>query len=159
MTVVIVDTNVPLVANGSCEGVSAKCRLATIDFLESLLHRGKIAIDLEGAIEEEYRRQLGVGSPGVGSRFIQKFFSEAADRVVRVSAPIDGHGHHKKFKFDGTLKRFDRSDRKFVAVAVETGAEIYNATDSDWLEHNEELSRRGIKLRFICGNRKADWFE
>lgn len=158
MVTVIVDTNVPLVANGSCEGVSAACRLSTIDFLENLLHSGKIAIDLEGLIEEEYRNNLGVGSPGVGNRFIQKFFSEAANRVVRVSASIDRHGHTKNFRFDGSLKNFDLSDRKFVAVAVETGAEIYNATDSDWLEHKDELAKRGIKVRFLCGSQKSDWF-
>jgi hypothetical protein len=31
MAAKIVDTNVPLVANGSCEGVSAACRLAAMD--------------------------------------------------------------------------------------------------------------------------------
>ena len=154
----VVDTNIPLVANGSCAGVSARCRLAVIDFLEGLIHTGKIAIDIEGLIEEEYRTQLGTGRPGIGNRFLQKFFTEAAHRVVRVSATIDRHGHCRKLKFDGTLKRFDRSDRKFVAVALETSSTIYNATDSDWLEHKDELEKKGVRVEFLCGCRKSDWF-
>lgn len=159
MTTVIVDTNVALVANGSCEGVSAKCRLASIDFLEKLLHSGKLAVDFEGEIESEYRKNLGVGNPGVGNRFLQKFFSEAAHRIVRVSTPVNNAGNFKNFKFDGSLKRFDRSDRKFVALAAATGFIIYNATDSDWLEHKVELNNRGIKITFVCGSLQSGWFD
>jgi hypothetical protein len=129
-----------------------------MDFLEELVHSGKLAVDLEGEIEDEYRKKLGVGLPGVGNRFLQKFFSEAAHRVARVSAPIDQKGHAKNFKFDGSLKRFDQSDRKFVALAIATKYAIYNATDSDWLEHHDELTKRGVKIEYVCGCTQSAWF-
>jgi hypothetical protein len=159
VTDAVVDTNVALVANGMCEGVTLLCRIAAIDFLEALIHKGRIAVDLEGEIEAEYRRRLSVGTPGVGSRFLQKFFSEAAHRIERVSAPIDRQGNAKTFKFDGSLKRFDMSDRKFVAVSVQSKFPVYNATDSDWLEHREELTKRGVKIEFLCGDVQRNWFE
>lgn len=82
MTNAVVDTNVALVANGQCDGVSPDCRLAAIDFLEKIMHKGRIAIDLEGEIETEYRRQLSVGTPGVGSRFLQKFFQKHQKELI-----------------------------------------------------------------------------
>ena len=157
MKSVIVDTNVAMVANGDCEGVRPECRLQTIDFLEKLLQKGRIAIDLEGEIEEEYWRRLSIGQPGVGSRFMQKFFSEALDRIDRIK--VRGHGNNRiDFAFDGNLRRFDQINRKFVRVAAATGFIIFNATDSDWVEHGIELSKRGIKIQHLCGAVTAAWF-
>lgn len=158
MTNAVVDTNVALVANGQCDGVSPDCRLAAIDFLEKIMHKGRIAIDLEGEIETEYRRQLSVGTPGVGSRFLQKFFSEASERIDRVSVPKSKTGEFENFSFSGSLKKFDPSDRKFVSVSAESKFPIYNASDSDWLEHKEELNKKGISIVFLCGCDKSTWF-
>lgn len=63
MSAVVVDTNVAIVANGDCNGCAPACRLAAIDFLESLIHDGSIAVDVQGEIEQEYRRHLSVGTP------------------------------------------------------------------------------------------------
>jgi hypothetical protein len=155
----IVDTNVPLVANGACAGVSPKCRLAAIDFLENLLVSGDLVLDLGGEIEAEYRKKLNVGQPGTGSRFLQMFLSQAAGRVRRIDLKKDRSGNYESFKFQGSLRRFDPSDRKFVAAAALTGAPVANCTDSDWLEHRDELERRGITITFICGDASAAWFE
>lgn len=154
MTTLVVDTNVAIVANGDCADCSPACRLSTIDFLERLIHKGSIAIDVQGKIEEEYRRHLCAGTPGVGSRFLQKFFSDAAHRIERV----DISETERKFSFSGALRSFDQSDRKFVLVASEGKFEVVNAVDSDWLDHEAELLKRGIRVQFLCGKNRADWF-
>ena len=129
-----------------------------MDFLEALLHNGRLVIDTGGEIEAEYRHKLGVGQPGVGNRFLQKFFSEAAHRVVRVSLPTTRSGAYINFRFDGELRRFDQSDRKFVALAAATGHTIFNSTDTYWVEHKDALTARGIKIHFVCGCNPALWF-
>ena len=45
---------------------------------------------------------------------------------------------------------FDRSDRKFLAVAVVAKAVVLNATDSDWDEHGALMNRLGVKGRQLC---------
>ena len=47
---------------------------------------------------------------------------------------------------------FDRSDRKFVAVALVHGGQppIYNAVDSDWSEHAQALARHGVRVEELC---------
>jgi hypothetical protein len=108
-------------------------------------------------VEAEYRKQLGAGMPGVGHRFLQKSFSEAAHRVDRVAITPKGE-HYAEFKFDGPLKKFDKSDRKFVALAAVCKAPIYNAADTDWLDHKSDLTAKGITITFLCGCTRSDWF-
>ncbi len=117
------------------------------------MHNGTIAIDLNGDIEEECRRNLSLGTPGVGTRFLQRFFADSANRIKR----FDTSAVSKSFKFNGSLKRFDISDRKFVLVTLEAKCEVVNAVDSDWVEHDVELSRRGVRVRYLCGKNRADW--
>jgi|TARA_B100000315_G_C14325734_1_gene472910 hypothetical protein len=63
----VVDTNVPVVANGRRIHASIDCRLAAIEFLELLLQRGKTILDVGREIQEEYHRYLHPrGQPGVG---------------------------------------------------------------------------------------------
>ncbi|SRR6266851_3589785 len=76
MTRFTVDTNVPIVANGSPDpkdqaySPSPRCRLAAVEFLQDLLRRGCVILDLAGEIQTEYHRYLSPrGQPGVGDRF------------------------------------------------------------------------------------------
>ena len=45
---------------------------------------------------------------------------------------------------------FDRSDRKFLAVAVVARAVVLNATDSDWREQQALMDRLGVEVRQLC---------
>ena len=45
---------------------------------------------------------------------------------------------------------FDRSDRKFLAVAVVADAPVLNATDSDWLEHKDLMVSLGVEVHELC---------
>lgn len=156
MTKHVVDTNVPIAANGRNVDISLECRLSCIDFLEDLSGNGTLVVDLEGEVEAEYRRHLGDGLPGVGNRFLQFFFSQAAHRVERVSVRRNKAEFDVKFK--GALRRFDHSDRKFAALSIKTRAEVAIACDSDWLEHADALQRLGVRLNFLCGRDRRGWF-
>jgi len=50
------------------------------------------------------------------------------------------------------LAGFDRSDRKFVAMALASGStpDVLNAVDSDWADYFAALARNGVKLKFLC---------
>ena len=153
----VVDTNVPIVANGLNTNASPSCRLAAIDFLEELINKGILVLDLAGEIEAEYARHLSHGQPGVGNRFIQAFLTTAANRVERYDVPKERNGSYKNYPRGSSLKKFDMSDRKFVALSVVSNAPVANAVDSDWLECLDALKANGVVVRFICGNDRSKW--
>ena len=53
---------------------------------------------------------------------------------------------------------FDPSDRKFAALAKRENAPVINATDSDWLNHRDVIERTGIRVKFLCGRRRSEWY-
>lgn len=154
----IIDTNVALVANGSAANVKPECRLATIDFLEKMMVSGRLVVDTSGEIESEYRKKLDTGMPGVGNRFLQAFFSAAVRRIERVNLPKDKNGEFQDFPNVSSLRRFDKSDRKFAALCRKSKAPIANAVDSDWSDHKTELQKHGVKIEFICTCDSKNWF-
>ena len=156
----VVDTNVPVVANGRNTNASIDCRIACVDFLNALVECGCAILDLGGRIEEEYRRYLfPSGQPGVGDRFYQVILSSAPARVERIELPVDPDtGEFIDFPADPALAGFDRSDRKFAAAARRSGLPVVNATDSDWLDYKSALSANGISVEFVCGCDTSDWF-
>ena len=165
MTRVVIDTNVPIVANGRPDpsnggrAPSIGCRLAAIDFLEETLVARRVLLDLAGEIQTEYRRYLNAhGQPGVGDRFYQQLLMSAPARVERVDLPRDTTGAYEDFPKDIELLTFDPSDRKFVAMARRANAPVVNATDTDWLQHKRALNASGVAVQFICGCDNHVWF-
>lgn len=159
---IVVDTNVPIVANGKRDRSKAPtpgCCLAAIEFLQGILKEGRVVVDSDGAIQSEYRKHLNPrGQPGVGDRFYLEVINSAPDRVERAPLPRNGRGVYRDFPADPALKHFDRSDRKFAALARRERVPVANATDSDWLIHLAALQRNGIEVRFVCGCDKGQWF-
>ena len=156
----VVDTNVPIVANGIGTNASIDCRLAAVEFLNILIEKGKTILDFGGEIQSEYRNYLNPnGQPGVGDRFYQMILSSAPARVERIELPKDAvTGDFIDFPNDPALAAFDRSDRKFAAAARKTGLSVANATDSDWAIHKAALGKNGIAVDFICGCDQTKWF-
>jgi hypothetical protein len=160
-----VDTNVPIVANGRADDTggglpSAHCRLAAIDFLESILEDGRILLDLAGEIQAEYGRHLRpAGQPGVGDRFYQSVLHSAPQRVERMALPKRVDGSFADYPRDAELASFDLSDRKFVALSRRAKAPVVVATDSDWVESRAALTRYGVKIVFLCGCNPTTWFQ
>ena len=156
MTALVVDTNVPIVANGRSPQAGPTCVLACIDALDDLRSHHKIVLDNLGHILEEYRRHLSAtGQPGVGDAFFKWVWdiqgNPAHCEMVEIRLRDDGQDY-EEFPDDPGLARFDRSDRKFVAVAIASKLDpnVLNATDTDWWHYRECLKRHGVRVVFLC---------
>jgi hypothetical protein len=153
----VMDTNVAVVANGRAPQAGDTCVEACIAALIEIRERQRMLLDDEGSILDEYRRQLSPsGQPGPGDAFFKWLWDNQGNpehcHLVPVT-PLDGGGRgFEEFPDDPDLVRFDPSDRKFVAVALGSGERppILNASDTDWWEHRNALSRHGIEVRFLC---------
>lgn len=165
MTKVVIDTNVPIVANGSSmgsggRGPSASCREATIRFLMQIRKSGRVLLDQEGAVQAEYRRHLNPsGQPGVGDRFYQEVLNSSPNRVERIDLAKRADGEYLDLPQALIDANFDPSDRKFAALAKRTGAPVANAVDSDWHHHQQILAANGIRVDYLCGCDPMKWFE
>ena len=155
---VIVDTNVAVVANGKSEQASEECVDTCIGRLEQII-RGetKLVLDADWIILDEYSRNLNSsGKPGTGDRFLvwclrNWTIPEQCDLVP--ITPIENlETEFQEFPTDLELENFDPADRKFVAVAVAHCEKppILQALDSGWLNFRDALSQHDVKVEFIC---------
>jgi len=151
MTTYVVDTNVAIAANGRDTHADLCCQEACIDWLEYLAVHGVVAVDESGEILDEYGGYLShSGSPGMGDAFFRHLFNSQhqGGRVRRVRlTPSDDD--RKGFE-ELPVNNFDRSDRKFLAVAVVAKAVVLNATDSDWVEHGELMRAVRVEANQLC---------
>lgn len=151
MTVFVVDTNVAVAANGRNTHADVLCQLACVEKLEDVAIQGTVAVDAAGDILDEYHRYLCLsGKPGVGDKFFKHIFNNMhnEDRVNMVAiTPSDDP--RKSFE-ELPINSFDRSDRKFLAVAVVARAVVLNATDSDWAEHGELMEALEVEIDQLC---------
>ena len=149
----LVDTNVGVAANFK-SSASEKCALACIKVIRSITQKGHLILDDIGLIFAEYRSNMSMsGQPGVGDAFMRWVNDNQfnVDRCTRI--PITpANGSFNEFPKDETLQKFDRSDRKFVAVAAAHGKNppILVACDTDFWIARDALTSAGIKLEFLC---------
>ena len=148
---VVVDTNVPIVANGRGTHADTKCRLACVEAIHTIQASQTVVIDEARAILTEYRRNLNLsGQPGFGDRFFKYVWdNQYSDARVRL-VPITESDDKQRGFAELPENALDPSDRKFLAVAVVSGASIVNATDSDWQEQRELLERLSVRLVEVC---------
>jgi hypothetical protein len=153
---VVVDTNVPVVANDRTEDADPDCVIASIDALSRIRDACVVLLDEGGLILEEYRRHLApAGQPGPGDAFFKWLWNNQgySDRCRRVAiaATADGRSF-EEFPDDPELAGFDEDDRKFAATAVAYpgNATVVVATDRDWWDHRKVLERNRIRIRFLC---------
>lgn len=160
----VVDTNVAIVANGRPDPIeprppSVPCRIAAVTFLREVVKKGTVLLDIEGAIQDEYRRHLNPrGAPGVGDRFYQVVLHSSPRLVERVDLPKRPDGEYEDLPQSLIDAGFDPSDRKFAALAHKEGVTVYNATDSDWIEHAATLETEGLQVENLCGCEVSHWF-
>lgn len=160
----VVDTNVPVVANGRMRAGerphSLACRLAAVEFLSAIVNRGRIVVDSGGEVREEYRRYLNpYGQPGVGDRFYLEVLNSNPQRVEFLSLLRRDDGEFCACPQSLIDAGFDVSDRKFVALAALSGGRVVNAVDSDWIEHADLLADNQIVVENLCGSDKDHWFQ
>ena len=151
MAVFVVDTNVARAANGRNTHVGIRCQLRCTEKLRIVIERNVVALDDIGFILEEYRKQLNFsGAPGMGEVFFRHIFNNQyrSKRVQRV-AVAPSSNDRKGFE-ELPENSFDRSDRKFLAVAVVAKAVVLNATDSDWSEHHALMDELEVEVQELC---------
>ena len=96
----VVDTNVPIVANGRPDPKdknppSLDCRIAAVKFLQCVLSSGTVLVDLAGEIQAEYRTYFCPnGQPGVGDRFYREVLNSAPHRIERIELPKRDDGEY-----------------------------------------------------------------
>ena len=162
MTRWVIDTNVPVVANGRHDGdklLAPECRDAAVRFLTEV-HNEKqhVVLDAEGEVQAEYRKKLNPsGQPGVGDRFYQAVLSDWT-RCKRVSLSRCPDGEYADLPQAVIDAGFDPDDRKFAALAKRERIPVVNAVDSDWLDARDMLAKNEIRVKFLCGCDAARWF-
>ncbi|MBS0198581.1 MAG: hypothetical protein JSR77_17665 [Planctomycetes bacterium] len=160
---VVVDTNVAMVASGLTPQADDRCVTACINRLAAIQNSGGLLVDDLGLILLEYTRNLGhSGQPGAGHAFAKWAHNhQAIPEKVRRVAVTQRRGNawrrFDQFPDRADLSTFDRSDQKFVAVALASNENppILNAVDSDWWNHRAALRAAGVHVDFLCPQHAA----
>lgn len=155
MKTVIVDTNVILVANEQHAGVRDACVTECATRLLAIKDGGRIAIDDGYLILGEYQNKT---APHAGKRagdaFLKWVLQNNANpkRCDKVSIATHEDRSFEAFPEDEALAKFDRSDRKFVAVAAAHAGKppILQAADSKWVGWAPALKTSGVIVEFLC---------
>ena len=158
---VVVDTNVPVVANGrDTDQADPACQIACIEAIVEIQESRRVVLDDQGVpsadvgyrtILDEYKDNLNFrGEPGVGDSFFKHVYNHqyTEDHVRRV--PITGIDDDKRGFKELPRNSLDSSDRKFLAVAAVAKAPIINAVDRDWDEQQALLDRLSIEVKQLC---------
>lgn len=151
----IIEVNVGIAANGRDTHVSLTCQKACVEMLQALCERGGFAMDEGGLIFDEYKGYLNFdGEPGLGDLFFKWVHDVQWDETLCRRESITAHPTRafEEFPSDPALAKFDRSDRKYAALAKKCGrnAAVLNAADSDWKHHEEALNRNGVRVVNLC---------
>lgn len=161
----IVDTDVMVVANRRAPQASLTCVEHCLVRLHSLEHTGKIVLDDNWHLLGEYLDELSsTGQPGVGDAFLKWILTNRTNperceyhhitpvyESTTASEPVS----FEEFPDAPSLADFDRDDRKMAALAIVSGAPVWNAVDSDWWNYRIPLQQHGIDVDFVC----PDYFE
>lgn len=154
---VVVDTNVAVVANGHSEQASQECVQNCAKWLYQITNgTRKLVIDDKWQIIGEYKDNLrSTGQPGVGDAFLKWVLTNwrNVERCELVSiTPIDHGASFKEFPTDSELINFDPDDRKFIAIALahRQNPPILQAVDVAWWNFKDILLRNSIKVEFLC---------
>jgi hypothetical protein len=154
---VVVDTNVILVANGSHADVSPECIIECVDRLANLMKNGKVVIDDAHRILNEYQNKTTpIKNKRPGDVFVMWLLRNAANtkHVERVTLTEPAPDEFDDFPDQTLQPAVDAPDRKFLATA---GAhpqrpEVWQATDSKWLDWWQPLKAAGVTVEFLCGD-------
>ena len=155
----IIDTNVLVAANGrNCLQATSECQSNSRRYLHNFQKQGIIVIDNRWLILNEYTNNVNEkGQPGIGDKFLLWILRNQAnikhcEQVTIHSIPSHDKNEFEEFPSDPDLEKFDRSDRKFVAVALASinRPPIIVAVDRGWNRCHEPLVKNGIKVQFLC---------
>jgi len=153
----VIDTNVPVVANGRSQQASPECVKTCAVRLGELTQKGQLVLDDKWLIIGEYTANLrSSGQPGVGDAFLKWVLTNCHNpklcEQVAITPKNSGQTDFEEFPSDPELKDFDPEDRKFVAVASAHPERppILQAVDAKWWQMKEHLLKAGITVNFLC---------
>lgn len=156
MAAVVIDVNVPIVANFGHEQANLECIQACTQALTAARNQ-LVLVDDAQRILSAYRKYLShSGQPGLGDAFFKWLWQNQANKehCVQITVtPVGNSGtNFAEYPTDPELAIFDPNDRIFVAVAKASrlDAEILNASDTDWWQARKAFVRNGVRLRFLC---------
>jgi hypothetical protein len=154
MSYFVVDTNVPIVANKQSSQASSSCVVNCIKNLLEIQDHHTIVLDNNWEIIKEYKLKLSqTGQPGAGDAFLKWVLTNRGNinrcNFVEITPTV---GSFQEFPETEDLEKFDKSDRKFVAVALVHPHKppIVNASDSDWRIFELAFNQIGIIVIFLC---------
>lgn len=159
----VIDTNVTATANGANDGAPPSCVVASARALQTVMTKGHVFIDDAGCIVAEYRANLSAGGqPGPGDAFLkwlltQEWSGQKVTRVTITAVADDEQGFAELPKPpEGVL--YDRSDRKFLAVAAAHPEHppILQSFDSKWWGWQGALEPAGVRIAFLCEDAVAE---
>lgn len=153
----IVDTNVAVTANGRSAQAKLPCVRACIERLLSIRQNEKIVLDTSWHVIREYKDNLAEsGQPGVGDAFLLWVLQNWANPDICELHDLEMSAQKPQefaaFPDVEELSNFDRSDRKFVALAVVSKAPIHTAVDRDFWDNKDTLARHHIQIEFVYAN-------
>jgi len=155
MSYFVVDTNVPLVANGKSHQASLNCAFRCGQKLREIMQNHVLVLDDGWLIINEYGNKLSpTGQPGLGDEFLKWVLINQGNlqRCEKVKITPTMEGSFAEFPDDESLSTFDSSDRKFAAIALTHPEKppILNAVDSDWKDFEIAFKDIGITIIFLC---------
>jgi len=122
-----------------------------------MMRTGHIVLDDAYRIIGEYGNKLNQsGQPGPGDVFFKWVLTNLSNpkKCTQVAlTPLDSdQADFEEFPADLRQVGFDRSDRKFVAVAAAHGgtSRILQAFDSKWWGWRKDLKAAGVQVVFLC---------
>lgn len=150
----VIDVNVPIVSEGRSPQATRQCVLNCIEFLEQLKIGHKIILDSKSKIISEYVKHLASKqAPSISAEFYKWVISNQANPTKCEMVDIHSNSQREfdEFPADNKLKRFDRNDRKYIAVAIAhpNHPEIAQAVDTKWKPYEGALRRHGVKIIFL----------
>lgn len=152
MTDIVVDTNVWAMVDKSIAEVTTVEELDCIevckDWLKSFIEsEDRLIVDLSYQILLEYRQNIKRG--GLAEQRLNQLETQPRERLYEVEIEFDNNG---KAILPEDIEFHDPSDRKFVAVAIQSDpyAPIYNATDTDWAKEKDKLIAQGFTIHELC---------
>ena len=165
MSVIILDTNVIVIANGLSPQASCDCVKRCRERLDQILEGSeKVVLDYEQHILREYRRNLkeaGRLRRRRGDLFLQWLkqnqWKPAKCSLVHITSLAGNGTDFAEFpNDDAALAGFHKKDRKFIATALAHQREfgetptILLAIDSGWLQFTDALANHGVSIELIC---------
>ena len=154
------DTNVLVTANSAVNPSAIpseldECVDACCQAVDHIVKKGGLVIDSWDEIVTEYANNVRNIGPGIGGKFIKWIYdnqwNEKLVTRVEITKSSDLYNYNE-FPTNAELKKFDASDRKFIAVANARPEKppILQATDSQWWGYKDVLKEIGITVLFLC---------